>query len=134
MALRLEDDHHCFVCGTENPKGLHLQFERREPGRLASSVVFSRDHQGFKGIVHGGMMAAVLDEMMGNLAWVEGHSAATVELNVRLKKAARVGERVLLEGWIRQGEKPRILRGRAEARDEKGTLLASAEGVLIKIV
>ena len=57
MALRLEDDHHCFVCGTENPKGLHLQFERREPGRLASSVVFSRDHQGFKGIVHGGMMA-----------------------------------------------------------------------------
>ena len=91
MALELEDDHMCYVCGKENPQGLKLDFKHPEKDRLEATVVFTKEHQGFKNIVHGGMMAMLLDEMMVNLAWKEGIPAVTAEFTVRLKKAAKVG-------------------------------------------
>ena len=122
----------CYVCRSKNPLGLKLRFGHPKKGLSTSTVVFSKEHQGFRDIVHGGMMAMVLDEMMVNLAWKEGIPAVTVELNVRLKKAAKIGQKVLLEGHLeeRQG---RVLRASSEARNEKGEVLASATAACILI-
>jgi len=133
MPLELEDDQMCYVCGSKNPFGLKLRFDHPEKGLLRSEVVFSKEHQGFKGVLHGGMMAMVLDEMMVNLAWTEGIPAVTVELNVRLKKAAKIGEKVLLEGHFEKGEEGRVLHARAEAKNEKGEVLANATATCIVI-
>ncbi len=136
MSLKLEDDFMCYVCGKNNPQGLRLDFEQPEKGRLTASIVFSKHHQGFKNIVHGGMVASVLDEMMVNLAWKEGLPAVTAELNIRLKKAILVGQKVLLEGRFEKvGEwgKGRVLYASATARDEKGEILASATATCIRI-
>lgn len=135
MPLKLEDDLMCYVCGKNNPQGLRLNFEQPKKGRLTASIVFSKHHQGFKNIVHGGMIATVLDEMMVNLAWKEGVPAVTAELNIRLKKAILVGQKVLLEGRLeKMGEgKNRVLYASAEARDEKGEVLASATATCIRI-
>ena len=132
MPLKLEDDQMCYVCGSKNPLGLKLRFEHPEKGLLRSTVVFSKEHQGFKEIVHGGMMAMVLDEMMVNLAWKEGIPAVTVELNVRLKKAAKIGEKVLLEGRLERG-RGKVLHARSEAKNAKGELLANATATCLLI-
>ena len=80
MPIKLEDDHMCYVCGQKNPQGLKLKFDRPRKGHLTAEVVFAKHHQGFKNIVHGGMIAMVLDEMIVNLAWKEGIPAVTGEL------------------------------------------------------
>jgi uncharacterized protein (TIGR00369 family) len=130
--LRLEDDKWCFVCGTENPSGFRLRFEHPEPGVLRAKTTFKKDHQGYKGVVHGGLVSALLDEMMVNLAWVEGRPSVTAEITVRLLKPTAVGQTVHLEGRLLTPEK-RVIRASAEARSEAGELLASATATLVRI-
>ena len=130
--LTLEDDHHCYVCGKENAHGFRLDFAHPEKGRLTAEAIFKKEHQGFKGIVHGGLVATLLDEMMVNLAWIEGVPAVTAELNIRLKKAVKVGEKVLLEGRIKR-EEGRALYASATAKDARGTLLATATATCLRI-
>lgn len=77
-------------------------------------------------------MATVLDEMMVNLAWIEKKPAVTAQLNVTLKKAAKIGEKILLEGAIVK-EKGRVIHARATAKNEQGEVLAEAEGVCVRI-
>ena len=132
MPLPLEDDHMCYVCGKKNQHGFRLDFTHPEKGRLEASVVFSKEHQGFKGITHGGMVSMLLDEMMVNLAWKEGIPSVTAELNVRLKKPVLIGQKVLLEGRIDR-EEGRALYTSASAKNERGELLASATATCVKI-
>ena len=132
MSLHLEDDQWCYVCGKANPEGFKLRFEHPKRGLLKAVMAFEKRHQGFKGIVHGGMVAMLLDEMMVNLAWLEGAPAVTAELKVRLKKPVRVGERVLLEGKVERAT-PRALYASASAKNAQGELLATAEATCLKI-
>ncbi len=132
MSLDLQDDHMCYVCGKDNPQGFRLTFKQPAKGVLTAEVVFSKEHQGYRDIVHGGMVSMLLDEMMVNAAWLGGTPAVTAELNVRLKKPTKVGERVLLEGRIDR-EETRLLHTSATARRENGELLASATAVCMRI-
>ncbi len=116
----------CYVCGSKNPSGFKLRFEHPEKGLLKTHVTFAKEHQGFKGIVHGGLMATILDEMMVSLAWKEGLPAVTAELTVRFKKAAKIGQKILFEGRIERGE-GRAIYAHSEAKDEQGELLAHAQ-------
>lgn len=134
MSLFLEDDHMCYACGQNNPHGLKLKFEHPQKGLLKATVVFAKHHQGFKNIVHGGMMALVLDEMMVNLAWKEGISAVTGEIKVRLVKAAKTGQKVHLEGSLESGEEgKKVFFASAVAKDESGEVLATAKATCIRI-
>jgi acyl-coenzyme A thioesterase PaaI-like protein len=132
MKLHLEDDRMCYVCGKKNRKGFRLDFTHSRKGRLTAEVTFRKEHQGYKNIVHGGMIAMLLDEIMVNLAWLDGIPAVTAEITVRLKKAVPVGQKVLLEGLLAK-EEGRLLRMTATARDPKGTLYASAEAKCLKM-
>ena len=53
-----------FVHGLRNPSGLHLQYHLAGD-RVVTSWVASEEHAGFPGFVHGGLIAAVLDDVMG---------------------------------------------------------------------
>ena len=129
--MELSDDAWCFACGSENPHGLRLAFRMVGDDEIESEFVPSRQFQGFRGILHGGIMALLLDEVMVNLAWKKGLQAVSVELNVRLKKAVRTGQKVILRGRITAEEK-RVVRTGAEARLEDGTLVAEASGVCLR--
>jgi len=109
-----------------------MTFEQPEPGVLTSTYTFKREHQGYKGIVHGGMIAMVLDEMMINVGWIEGFQIVTGELTVRLKKPASVGESIRFEGRLENRE-GRVLRGRAEARNAAGEILAEATASCVRV-
>jgi acyl-coenzyme A thioesterase PaaI-like protein len=60
---KLPHTHSCFVCGESNPAGLNLRFET--DGRVVRARFTPRvEHVGFKQVVHGGIIATVLDEIM----------------------------------------------------------------------
>ena len=117
----------CFVCGKENRHGLHIQLFADQD--LVRGTFKPRDFLcGFPGIVHGGILASVVDEVMWWAAsWKRASSCVTVELNVKyLKPASTELEYELIAKVI--GEKRRIVEVEAEVRDKGGGIYAAAWG------
>jgi acyl-coenzyme A thioesterase PaaI-like protein len=71
MKLIQSNTHNCFVCGLDNPYGLCLHFESDGTGRAVARTSFSSEYQGYPGIVHGGILSTVLDEV-GGRATIKG--------------------------------------------------------------
>lgn len=99
MKHNLEDDHYCFVCGKENPSGLHLTFAACD-NKVRTEFIPQKIHQGYKDIVHGGLIAAILDEAMVKASLTQGMPAVTAELTVRFKSPLMAGEKTLIEAHI----------------------------------
>ena len=132
--MRLEDDHYCFACGTENPGGLHLVFERGGRG-VRAFFTPERRHQGYKGIVHGGIISTILDEAMAHAAIKAGYLPVTAEISVRFKSALSVGQKVLAEGWIESdpAKGRRLLEAVSEMKTwPEGGLVAAARAKLMR--
>jgi uncharacterized protein (TIGR00369 family) len=134
--MELVDDHFCFACGERNPDGLRLRFEYPEPGRCRAEFVAPRKFQGWQGVLHGGIISALLDEAfahaLGGPERGAGEAAVTAEMTVRFKKPVRIGQKVFLEGRVIR-VKGRLIDCESVLRDGAGTELASATGKLIKL-
>jgi uncharacterized protein (TIGR00369 family) len=129
--LALKDDNHCFACGRENPIGLKLSFEW-DGGVLTASFTPLKAHQGYAGIVHGGIVATVLDECMAQAAIRKfGDMAATVEITVRFRKALMVGEETRAEATVEDGRHG-LVQGRARLLCPGGDLIAEASSRMIR--
>ncbi|OPX18255.1 hypothetical protein BXT86_02035 [candidate division WOR-3 bacterium 4484_100] len=131
MSTKFLLDNYCFVCGKENENGLRLEIVETENG-VKSKVVLPKWTQGYNRIVHGGIVCAILDEMVAWAAKSKGHKSATVDLKVRLKKAMFVEREYLATGQI-SSVKNRLVLARSEIRDKKDTLIAQAEAKLLKV-
>lgn len=96
-------DDGCFVCGPENPVGLKCEFiYDRENGSASTTVTFTEKYQGWDGVVHGGVLTAVLDDVMAHAILTTDHLALTTRMNVTFRKAVRVGEEVCFEGMVKR--------------------------------
>ena len=122
------DASHCFVCGLRNPIGLHITFSVSD-GRVTGEFTPSDLHVGFTGIVHGGIVAAVLDDAMAAVGYWQGEPTVTARLSVRYRRPARPGEplRVEAEELHRRGG---MRSGRATLRRADGVVIAEADAVL----
>ena len=126
------DDHFCFACGKNNPDGLQLDFKVEGP-KLYAEYTFPKKFQGYADVVHGGMLSLVLDEVMVNLPWKKYNSpVVSAELNIRLRKPARVGERIIFSAEIEKEVKGIIfMKGSAATPD--GDVIATATAKCIKV-
>lgn len=95
----LEDDGYCFACGPKNSSGLGLQFTEAG-GKAVAEFIPLKSHQGFRDLVHGGIITAVLDEAMMKALLFRGISAMTAEITVRFRSPLRVGESSVVEAEI----------------------------------
>ena len=124
-ATLLPHTHGCFVCGVNNPHGLHLRF-RREGDAVVTEFVPQQHHAGFRDIVHGGILATVLDEtMFWAAACATRRFCLAAELNVRFLKKTGLGQRLLCVAHL-TADHGRLWESRAELRDEPGTVYARA--------
>ena len=89
----------CFSCGPDNPISLKLKF-REEDGRYCSDFVAQEVHQSYDGIVHGGIISTLLDEIMGGYLYAKGYKAVTAKLEVRYRKPTPIGTHLNIQGWI----------------------------------
>ena len=122
-ALQLEDDRMCFCCGSENPIGLKLAFETTPEGRMRTVWTPRREHQGFRNIIHGGLVATVLDEVMVRMIYDRGIKAVTAGMETKLLHAFRAGRAYRFEGWIVRD------RGRAVITEAEAVDAATGERV-----
>lgn len=127
---KLEDDHHCFVCGEKNPYGLHLKFSLHE-GKVSSEFVPQKIHQGYKDIIHGGIISTIIDEAMVKAALMQGIPAVTAEITMRFKNPLTVGEKVIVEAIITKRDK-KIIETSARMKKTDGTLIAEGHAKLLR--
>jgi len=129
--VEFNDDGYCFVCGPRNPIGLKLNFTF--DGKIMKTEFIPRkEHQGFMNIVHGGIIATLLDEIMVKLAIDMGMPAVTAHMDIRLKKAMNVGEKITVEAKITKDTK-KTIEAYAKAATDDDVIVADARGKLVKI-
>lgn len=125
----------CFICGVENPVGLHLKIYDTEPGMTAADYTVPEQYQSYPGIVHGGIVATILDEVSGRALMGDAAQPRfmfTAKIEVKYRKNVPIGKPLKVVG------KAGKTRGRmAEAwggiYDEEGTLLAESNSLLIDL-
>ena len=127
----LVDDGHCFVCGEHNERGLRLVWTVAGDETFADFTP-QRQHQGWKDVLHGGLLATLLDEAMTRLVWKKTGTAVTAEMTVRYLAPARVGETLRVRGKILEDGR-KLVRTEADATRPDGTVVARAEGKAVKV-
>lgn len=118
----------CFGCGRNNPIGLKMRFSW-DGQAVSSEFVPNECHQGWWGIVHGGIICAVLDEVVGNVAVYEGLDAVTGKIEVRIRRPVKVGEHLKLTGRLTRKTR-KLAEAEAMARDTQDAVVAEATAVL----
>lgn len=132
----LIDDQVCFACGSKNSHGLKLEFHYPKPGACQAEFIPEQKYQGWKGMLHGGIISTLLDEALAHAAGgAEGgggaSGAVTAELTVRFKKTVRIGSKIILSGKVEK-DNGKIVEASSEITDETGLVLASAKGKLVR--
>ncbi len=122
---------HCFVCGVENPAGLHLTFYDQPDGTVVSEITVSDRYQGYPGVVHGGITASMLDEVAGRSA-MQGDTTrlmVTAKLEVRYRKPIPIGQPLRLVGRLKE-RRGRLTAVHGEVQLPDGSVGAEAEALL----
>ncbi len=123
----------CFVCGIENPVGLHLKFYETDPGEITAEYIAPEHFQGYPGVLHGGIVAAILDETAGRALMGDPSTPRfmfTGKLEVRYRKNVPVGQPLKIIGKAGKA-RGKMAEGWAGIYDEDDTLLAEASTLLI---
>lgn len=119
-------DGGCFVCGKDNPHGLQARFTQDPLTDSAScQLSLGESFQGWRGIVHGGMLATLLDETAIYACRNQVDQVVTAELQVKFKVPAKVGIDLMFFARVR-GRKRNLFTVDAEVRQE-GQMVAQAE-------
>ncbi|MBV9616231.1 MAG: PaaI family thioesterase [Ktedonobacteraceae bacterium] len=125
----------CFACGSRNPYGLHMVFCEDE-GTVVSDVQPHEEHQGFPGVIHGGIVAAVLDEALNRTSLLTERPAwsMTARLEVRYRRNVPYGP------LLRVRARPGIVRNRLlqatgvlTLADDESIVLAEAQGTFMML-
>lgn len=127
---QFNDDRHCFVCGEKNAFGLGLK-PRGDNGGGTIEWLPDRRHQGFEGVVHGGLVSTLLDEAMAYAAMSIGGFCATAEITVKFRRPVLIGIPVRIEAEVTE-QRGRFIRLRASLLQED-TEKASGTGTFIRV-
>lgn len=134
QALAVRGDHWCFGCGAHNPIGLKLRFYAdEETSRVWAPWTPLREHQGFEGIAHGGLITTVLDEVMGWVIYAREIWAVTGTINVRFRKPVEIGVPTRAYAWIERESGRKIDVVGELRREADDLLLASATAIFIRV-
>lgn len=120
--MQVNDDNHCFICGDHNPIGLRAVFTTDpEKGRAETRVRIPEHFQGWQGIVHGGILSALLDEICAQACMARGLQVVTSEMRLRYRKPVPTGTEITVIG--------EIVRDRRRLIDVRGIIELEGETV-----
>lgn len=83
----------CFACGKDNPIGLQLVFIEKDDC-YSTTFTAGPEHQGYDGIMHGGLVSTILDEVMARYIYAKGFNAVTARLDVRFRQPTPIGQQM----------------------------------------
>jgi hypothetical protein len=115
------DYQQCFVCGQRNPFGLQLVFYQEQNAQQGETVVSDFrpkvEHQGFPGVIHGGIVAAILDEALNRTCALSKNPSWS------------------MTGKLEESERGRMLQasGKITLADDETKVLATAQGTFMSL-
>ena len=122
----------CFVCGTDNPHGLGATFFD-DGVEVWTEVTPAEHHQSWPGVLHGGVVSAILDETIGRVAFLQDRWVQTAKLEIRFKRPAPLGVALVARGRLVQ-DRRRLMEMRGELRTVgSDDVLAEAQGVFVPL-
>jgi len=125
--------HHCFACGTENPIGLNLQFYQVGEA-VCTDIVLDKVYEGWEGMVHGGIISTLIDEVM---SWTAMYSKkvflVTRNMNIKYVKPVMIGTPLRVKGRLVDDSEPPRIKVSAEIRDHDGRLLVKGSGEFVAV-
>jgi uncharacterized protein (TIGR00369 family) len=132
MKNKVPEYEGCFVCGSGNPFGLRLELYH-EDGIVTTEYMPKADHTGYADTVHGGIISAILDEVMVWAPWsVTGKLFFTAEITVRFSKPLKTGAKATATGRIVRST-GRLHFTEGELKGADGTVYATATGKYIEM-
>ncbi len=99
--MKLDDDGYCFACGKNNDMSLRLEFEYND-NEAKCIFIPKKEHQGWKDVIHGGILATVLDEAMAKLIINDYSFGVTSNMEIRFLRPAIVGEELTVTAKVRE--------------------------------
>jgi uncharacterized protein (TIGR00369 family) len=127
----LKDSGRCFACGKDNPHGLKLDIRKTGDG---VETVFVPDQRfaGWQGIVHGGIVATVLDELLAWACSARDLNSVTAEMTARFRKPMAVGSPYRGFGRVVE-QRGRMVLTESRLMDESGAVVAEASGKMMRV-
>jgi len=116
----------CFVCGDKNQIGLKLDFYEKD-GKAVAEFTPTKEFEGYKNILHGGILSTLLDEVMIKSILAKEILTVTSQIEVKFKKPAIIGEKLTIEGEV-TGERGRLILTEGKVVKENGAVVAEAKG------
>jgi len=134
--LKQPNSRHCFVCGLENEYGLKLKFYETAPGEIEVNYIVPEQFQGYPGIVHGGITAALVDEALGRVHMGSDPKNArfmyTVKMTVQYRKPVPIGKPIKIVAQAIKTNR-RSAFSKAQVFGPEGILLIEAEAILVDV-
>ena len=96
----------CVICSPSNSRGLHLEFATSGDGGVQACFDCDEAFEGYAGMLHGGMVASLLDGAMTNCMFAHGAPAVTAELTVRFRHPVVIGTAATVRAWIERSLPP----------------------------
>lgn len=125
--------HGCFACGTANPIGLNLHFYRAGDA-VCSDVTLGRYHEGWENMAHGGIISALLDEVMSwAILYFKKTFAVTRKMEVKYVKPVLIGTPLTVAGRLLDGYEILKIRTQGEIRDQEGRLLVRSNAEFVAL-
>lgn len=124
----------CVICGMDNAYGVKAQFYNMEDGSVMSPFRFREEHQSYPGRVHGGMIAAMLDEIGLRSCWADGQTVwgVTTSLQVKYRKPVPYDRDLIARGRV-LSQSRLFVKVACEIMDGSGAVLAQAEINYLKL-
>ena len=137
MVNKQPNSRMCFICGLENPVGLHLHIYETEPGVVETTFVAPEHFQGYPGVLHGGIVGAIIDEISGRALMgsdpMNPRFMFTAKLEVKYRKNVPIGKPLKIVGKAGKA-KSRSAEAWAGIYDaETGELLAEGTTLLMNV-
>jgi uncharacterized protein (TIGR00369 family) len=123
----------CFACGVRNDAGLKLTFWV-EGDEIVTEFTPEQHFQGFPGVLHGGILATLLDETLSRTASIEGRWMMTGRLEVRYRRPAPLGPRLRVTARQLSARSRMVLaEGEVRLADDPSVILADARGAFLRV-
>jgi acyl-coenzyme A thioesterase PaaI-like protein len=90
----------CVMCGQDNPLSFGLKFQRNGDGVVSATFIGNSNFQGYTGLMHGGVLSALLDTAMAQCLLHQDIEAVTGELNVRYLEQVQCDTTLNIKAWV----------------------------------
>lgn len=133
----------CFVCGVENVCGLQIRFFNDGVHRCFARITLGDQYQSYPGVVHGGILATILDETMGRAVLAEGEDGAypallderfmfTAKMDIRYRHPVPLNQEFTVRGQVDK-DRGRMAQVSGQVVLADGTVAVEASATLVDI-